>query len=172
VLRGKWVLETLIGVQAPPPPPNVPALKNGTDLGSMRERLAVHAKNPVCASCHATLDGPGFALENFDAIGRWRNADGGSAIDANVQMADGATVDGPAGLRDWLVERQELVVTTVTLKLLSYAIGRPAKLADMPAVRAIVRDGAATNYRWSSIIEGIVRSQPFRTRPLARDTTR
>jgi len=172
VLRGKWVLETLVGVQAPPPPPNVPALKNGTDLGSMRERLAAHAKNPVCASCHATMDGPGFALENFDAIGRWRNVDGGSAIDANSKMADGATVDGPAGLRDWLVERQELVVTTVTLKLLSYAIERPAKLADMPAVRAIVRDAAATNYRWSSIVEGIVRSQPFRTRPVVRDTSR
>jgi beta-lactamase regulating signal transducer with metallopeptidase domain len=172
VLRGKWVLETLIGVQAPPPPPNVPALKNGTDLGSMRERMAAHAKNPVCASCHATMDGPGFALENFDAIGRWRNADGGSTIDASIQMADGATVDGPAGLRDWLVERQDLVVTTVTLKLLSYAIERPAKLADMPAVRTIVRDAAAANYRWSSIIEGIVRSQPFRTRPLARDTSR
>jgi beta-lactamase regulating signal transducer with metallopeptidase domain len=172
VLRGKWVLETLIGAQAPPPPPNVPALKNGTDLGSMRERLTAHTKNPMCASCHATLDGPGFALENFDAIGKWRNADGGSVIDANVQMADGAAVDGPAGLRDWLVERQDLVVTTATLKLLSYAIDRPAKLADMPAVRAIVRDAAATNYRWSSIIEGIVRSQPFRTRPLPRDTTR
>jgi len=171
VLRGKWVLETLIGVQAPPPPPNVPALKNSTE-GSMRERMNAHAKNPVCASCNATMDGPGFALENFDAIGHWRNVDGGSVIDANVQMADGAAVDGPAGLRDWLVDRQDLVVTTATLKLLSYALDRPAKLADMPAVRTILRDAAATNYRWSSIIEGIVRSQPFRTRPLARETSR
>jgi beta-lactamase regulating signal transducer with metallopeptidase domain len=172
VLRGKWVLETLVGAQAPPPPPNVPALKNGTDLGSMRERMLAHAKNPVCASCHATMDAPGFALENFDAIGRWRNADGGSVIDANAQMADGAIVDGPAGLRDWLVERQELVVSTVTLKLLSYALDRPAKLADMPAVRTILRDSAASNYRWSAIVEGVVRSQPFRTRPVAAERSR
>jgi beta-lactamase regulating signal transducer with metallopeptidase domain len=171
VLRGKWVLETLVGAQAPPPPPNVPALKNGTDLGSMRQRMEVHTKNPVCASCHAAMDGPGFALENFDAIGHWRNTDGGSVIDANSQMADGTMVDGPAGLRGWLAERQELVVTTATLKLLSYALERPAKLADMPTVRTILRDAAATNYRWSSLIEGVVRSQPFRTRPVGRDTT-
>jgi beta-lactamase regulating signal transducer with metallopeptidase domain len=171
VVRGKWVLETLLGAQAPPPPPNVPALKNGTDLGSMRQRMEAHARNPVCASCHATMDGPGFALENFDAIGRWRSVDGGAVIDASVQMPDGTLVNGPAGLRDWLVERQDVFVATATLKLLSHALDRSAKLGDMPTVRTIVRDGSTTNYRWSSIIEGIVRSQPFRTRPVARETT-
>jgi hypothetical protein len=171
VVRGKWVLETLLGAQAPPPPPNVPALKNGTDLGSMRQRMEAHARNPVCASCHATMDGPGFALENFDAIGRWRSVDGGAVIDASVQMPDGTLVNGPAGLRDWLVERQDAVVTTATLKLLSHALDRAAKLGDMPTVRTILRDASTTNYRWSSIIEGIVGSQPFRTRPVARDTT-
>jgi len=170
VLRGKWVLETLLGAQAPPPPPNVPALKSLTDAATMRQRMEAHTRNPMCASCHSYLDPPGFALDNFDAIGRWRNADGGVVIDPNAQMIDGATINGPTGLRDWLLERQELVVSTLTLKLLSYALDRPAKFADMPAVRTVVRDAAASNYRWSSILEGIVRSQPFRTRPVARDT--
>lgn len=172
VVRGKWVLETLLGAQAPPPPPNVPAIKSLTDAASMRQRMETHTRNPVCSSCHAFLDPPGFALENFDAIGRWRNADGSVLLDTNAQMIDGAAINGPAGLRDWLMERQEVVASTATLKLLSYALDRPAKLADMPAVRAILRDAAAANYRWSAIVEGIVRSQPFRTRPVAGGASR
>ncbi|MGE3509607.1 MAG: DUF1592 domain-containing protein, partial [Vicinamibacterales bacterium] len=171
VLRGKWVLANLLGAPPPPPPPDVPSLKdkdaNG-QLVSVRERLEEHRRNPVCASCHARMDPIGFALENFDATGRWRTtAEGGGPIDASGALVDGRTFEGPSGLRHVLIERQEQFVSTLTEKLLSYALGRRLEPTDQPVVRAIVRDAAASRYRWSAIVRGIVRSVPFQMRSSA-----
>jgi hypothetical protein len=127
----------------------------------MRTRLEQHRKNPACASCHVTMDSLGFALENFDAIGRWRDADAGASIDASGTLPDGTRFDGPAELRAILLERRDALVGTITLKLLAYALGRPARYSDMPAIRAIIWDAAPRRYTWSSTILGIVRSAPF-----------
>lgn len=161
VLRGKWVLETLFGVTPPPPPPNVPRMPEPDATVSGRSRLEASVKAPVCASCHATIDPIGFALENFDAIGQWRNTDGVSAIDASGVLA-GTPFNGPAELRTILVVRQEAFVHTVAARLLAYALGRELKHYDMPAVRSIVRESESGHYRWSSLINGVVRSTPFR----------
>jgi hypothetical protein len=162
VQRGKWLSETWLGVSPPPPPPNVPALKDDPEHpASMRTRMEEHRKNPVCAACHTTIDQLGFALENFDAIGRWRDAEAGMAIDASATLPDGVRFDGPAQLRGALLDRQDAIVNTVTLKLLAYALGRPARYSDMPAVRAIVWEAAPGHYKWSSAILGIVKSAPF-----------
>jgi mono/diheme cytochrome c family protein len=163
VLRGKYVLETFLGAPPPPPPPNVPALRNEDpeNPSSMRARMAQHRKNPVCASCHNGMDPLGFALENFDAIGRWRNIDGGAPIDASGTLPDGSKFDGPSQLRGVLLDRREAIASTITLKLLAYALGRPARYSDMPAVRAVVWDATPGNYKWSSVILGVVRSVPF-----------
>ena len=131
----------------------------------MRERLEVHRENPVCASCHRVMDPLGFALENFDAIGRWRSeGDGGTPVDSAGVLADGTPVDGPASLVDALLIRPESFVITVTEKLLTYGLGRGVEYFDAPAVRRIVRDAAAEDYRWSAIIAGIARSVPFQMR--------
>ena len=167
VLRGKWVLDTLLGAPPPPPPPDVPSLPDrgvgGRPL-SGRERLEQHRENPVCATCHSQMDPLGFALENFDAIGAWRDSDGGVPIDASGAMPDGASFRGVAGLRTTLLGHREQFVDTVIARLLSYALGRPVEYRDLPAIREVRRDAAPSRYRWSSIVLGIVQSTPFRMR--------
>ena len=167
VVRGKWVLENILGTPPPPPPPDVPDLPEreaGEEPRSMRARLEAHRANPVCSACHARMDPLGFALEHFDAVGKWRAAEGGVPIDASGALPDGTTFDGLPGLRDVLLARQDEFVTTVTEKLLTYALGRGIEHYDRPAIRAIVRDAAADGYRWSSLVLGIARSLPFQLR--------
>jgi len=168
VVRGKWLLENLLGAPPPPPPANVPALKEngeGSAPTSVRERLEAHRKNPVCASCHARMDPLGFALENFDAIGKWRSVDDtGKPIDASGVLPDGTAFTGPVEFRRALLARSEEMVFALTEKLLTYAIGRGLEYYDMPAVRAIVHRAAPSEYRWSAILLGIVQSTPFRMR--------
>ncbi len=169
VLRGKWLLENVLGTPPPPPPPDVPALEENDGAAaaprSVRERLEQHRSNPVCASCHQIMDPLGFALENFDGIGRWRTMGaGGTAIDAGGTLTDGTPVDGPATLRDALVARGEDFVTTVTEKLMTYALGRGVEYYDAPALRQVVREAASDDYRWSALVAGIVRSTPFQMR--------
>jgi hypothetical protein len=168
VLRGKWLLETIVGAPPPEPPANVPGLPDRGEDGrpaSVRERLEVHRRNPVCASCHAPMDPLGFALENFDAIGKWRDvSEAGTPIDATGMLPNGVRFEGPAGLRTVLLQRPEQFAATVAEKLLAYATGRGLQYYDRPSVRAIVRDAAPGGYRWSSLIVGIVNSMPFRMR--------
>jgi hypothetical protein len=164
VLRGRWLLETLLGAPPPPPPPDVPPLKeNGADgeRHSMRERLDAHRKNPGCAICHVRMDPLGFSLENFDALGKWRAASDGVAVDASASLPDGSRFDGVTGLRALLASHREDFVRTFADRLLSYALGRGTELSDQPAVRQIVRETAAQDYRWSAIITAIVHSTPF-----------
>jgi uncharacterized protein DUF1592/uncharacterized protein DUF1588/uncharacterized protein DUF1585/uncharacterized protein DUF1595 len=160
-LRGKFILENLLGSPPPPPPPNVPSLKEDKDVSQlpMRQRMELHRTNPVCASCHARMDPLGFALENFDGLGRWR-----PGVDASGVLPDGTTIDGPGGLRRVLLDKKDQFVETATERLLTYALGRGVEPFDMPAVRRIVRDSAATEYRWSSLVTGIVTSVPFQMR--------
>ena len=168
VVRGKWVLENILGTPPPPPPPDVPDLPERADDGtvaSLRARLEAHRANPVCSNCHARMDPLGFALENFDAVGKWRDKGvAGTRIDPSGTLPDGTAFDGFPGLRDILLERREEFVTTVTEKLLTYALGRGVEHYDRPAIRAIVREAAANDYRWSSLILGIARSLPFQMR--------
>ena len=171
VVRGQWVLETLLGAPPPPPPPNVPPLQenDGTsEPTSLRERMAAHRSNPVCASCHRRMDPMGFALENFDGIGKWRDEDDGIPIETVTLLPDGTEIDSPQRFREVLLEGDEFVLT-VAEKLLTYAIGRGVDHHDAPAVRQIVRDIAGDGYRWSSLVSGIVNSQPFRMRRVAED---
>ena len=168
VVRGKWVLENILGTPPPPPPPDVPDLPERADDGtvaSLRARLEAHRANPVCSNCHARMDPLGFALENFDAVGKWRDTGiAGAPIDPSGTLPDGTAFDGFPGLRDILLERREEFVTTVTEKLLTYALGRGVEHYDRPAIRAIVREAAANDYRWSSLILGVARSLPFQMR--------
>jgi mono/diheme cytochrome c family protein len=166
VVRGKWILENLLGTPLPPPPPDVPALEEkpnpGEEEKSMRLRIAQHRANPACASCHAMMDPLGLSLENFDMVGRWREVDEALVpIDASVALPDGTKFDGPAGLRGVLLSDPDRFVRTVTEKMLTYALGRGLEHYDMPAVRKIARDAARHNYRASSLIVGIVNSRPF-----------
>lgn len=164
VIRGKWLLDNLLGMPPPPPPPNVPALKDSGANGrpaSVRERMEEHRKNPACAVCHVRMDPLGFALENFDAVGKWRSSSDGLPIDASASLPDGTKFDGVPSLRQVLVSRKEDFLNTFTAKLLTYALGREIEYYDLPAVRKIVNAAAADNYRWSSVILGIVSSTPF-----------
>jgi hypothetical protein len=165
-LRGKWVLANLLGAPPPAPPANVPDLASADRQKprTVRERLAGHRENPVCASCHAQMDPIGLALEPFDAVGKWRTHDAGAPIDASSALPDGAKLAGPAGVRDLLVGQRERFAATVTEKLLTYALGRGLEVSDAPAVRRIVRNAASTGYRWSSLLNGIVESVPFQMR--------
>jgi hypothetical protein len=167
VLRGAFVLRTFFGTPPPPPPPNVPALKTGNpdEPSTLRTRMEAAVKAPVCASCHSLIDPLGFALENFDAVGRWRNTDAGLPIDASGAFAT-RPFRGPAEFRLALLERSDAFVRAVTERLLSYALDRPITHLEMPAVRTIVRNAAVDGYRWSSIITGVVVSTPFQTRRL------
>jgi len=167
VLRGKWVLENVLGLPVPPPPPDIPQLmgnEEGKKPKTLREQMAEHRADPVCASCHKVMDPVGFALENFDAVGAWRSREPGGPIDASGQLADGTRVDGVVTLRKAILDRPELFVGTMTEKLMIYALGRGVEAQDMPAVRAIIRDAAANDYRFSAMVLGIVRSVPFRMR--------
>jgi hypothetical protein len=166
VLRGKWLLDNIFGVVVPPPPANVDTslaeIKPGTVPPTIRERLAQHRTNPACASCHAVIDPPGFALEHFDAIGGFRTIDeSGRPVDAAGTLVNGATVQGLAGLRAFLLRRPDQFPATLTEKLLAYALGRRLEYSDRPAVRQIVRAAAAHDYRWSSLILEIVKSPTF-----------
>ena len=171
VLRGRWLLEAIFGAPPPGPPPDVPALpeRGENDApASMRERLERHRRNPACASCHRLIDPPGFMLEHYDAIGRWRSVtETGLPVDAAGTMPNGVTAVGLAGLRKMLLDEPEQFVDTLTERLLAYAIGREPRYYDRPTVRRIVRNAAADEYRWSSVILGIVDSPAFRMRRAA-----
>ena len=172
-IRGKWVMEQLLGTPPPPPPANVPSLKEDASARTMtmRERMEQHRANPACAVCHRTMDPLGFALENFDGLGRWRDSTGAGTgpIDAAGVLPDGSTFDGPAGLREVLLGRKEQFVETFTERLLTYALGRGVEEYDQPALRKIAREAAPDNARWSSIILGVVRSVPFQMRRVSDD---
>lgn len=164
VVRGFWVLESLLGMPPPPPPPNVPDLKTQTDDGrplSMRAQMEQHRQNPSCAVCHVRMDPLGFSLENFDTLGRWRTMSGGQPVDAAAVFADGTPIDGVKGLRAFLLKHQDSYVHNFISKMLTYALGRQVDYRDQPAIRKIERDAAASGYRWSAIIRGIVSSTPF-----------
>jgi hypothetical protein len=166
VVRGKWILENLIGTPPPPAPANVPPFPEETPGApkSVRARMEQHRASPVCASCHRIMDPIGLALENFDAVGVWRTHEAGTAIDASGELADGSRITGAVELRDSLLKRPEVLVGTMTEKLLTYALGRGLEAEDMPAVRRIVRAAAADGYRFSSLVRGIVMSVPFQMR--------
>lgn len=166
VLRGNWVLENLLGTPAPPPPPNVPTLEDNTVDASLpiRARLASHRANIACAVCHDLIDPVGFALENFDAIGRWRDFENGHPVDSNGGLPDGAEFEGVGGLEDALASRPDLLAHTLTEKLLTYALGRGIESYDQPAIRKIVSDAASNDYRFADLVEGIVFSVPFQMR--------
>lgn len=166
VIRGKWILENVLGMPPPAPPADVPELSEKTISGelSIRERLAEHRANPACASCHNPMDPLGFALENYDAVGRWRTLDGGLPIDPSGELMDGTRVAGVADLERALLARPELFAATLTEKLLTFALGRGVEYYDAPAVRAVVRAASENDYRFSSIILGIVGSSPFQMR--------
>jgi hypothetical protein len=173
VLRGKWILDNILGMPPPQPPPDVPPLqdtKSGEQLLSMRDRMVAHRANPTCAACHQLMDPAGLSMEHFDAIGRWRaRGDGGSSIDASGSLPGGPAFDGVDGLRQALVAQPELFVRAMTEKLITFALGRGVDYRDKPAVRAIARsavDGApaAPTWRFSSVVLAIVESAPFQMR--------
>jgi hypothetical protein len=164
VVRGKWVMEQILGVSPPPPPPNVPPLAENQENAkpkSVRERLESHRVHEPCATCHKLMDPIGFALENFDAVGAWRANDLDSRIEPSGQLYDGTKMNGPVDLRNALMARSDLFVRSFTVKLLSYALGRGVEYYDMPSVRSIERKAAASDYRFSSLVMGIVKSTPF-----------
>jgi hypothetical protein len=166
VLRGKWVLENLLGAPPPPPPPNVPPLKEnapGAKPTALRERMEEHRKNAVCASCHSRMDPLGFALEHFDAIGKWRENDGGADINSTITL-DGTTITSPKAFREALLGRGGQFVSTVAEKLLGYALDRGVDYSDAPTVRQFTRDLTQNDYRWSSLVLDIVKSGPFQMR--------
>ena len=173
VIRGKWILENILGTPPPPPPPNVPDLVEERDprkVLPMREQLAAHRANPVCASCHAQMDQLGFALENFDAIGEWRDVySSGLPIDVSAELPDGTRFDGPTELRKVLLSYSEQFLTTATDRLLTYALGRGLEASDAPAVRQIKREAAQENYSFRSLVQGIAVSMPFRMRMASGD---
>ncbi|MEX2262691.1 MAG: DUF1592 domain-containing protein [Bryobacteraceae bacterium] len=167
VIRGKWVLDNLLGVPPPPPPAVVPALRENAGIGktvSIRERLAEHRDNPACSGCHRLMDPIGFAMENYDAVGRWRAVEDGVRIDASGSLPDGSKFEGVSGLQQALLSRPELFASTFTEKLLTYALGRGVEYYDSPAVRKVVREARTNDYRFSSMILGIVNSTPFQGR--------
>jgi hypothetical protein len=167
VVRGKWILENILGTPVPPPPPDVPVLKGnqeGQKPRTMREQMAEHRANAVCASCHKTMDSIGFAMENFDAVGAWRTREAGQPIDATGALADGTKIDGVVTLRNALVSRPELFAGTLTEKLLVYALGRGLDYRDRPTVRAILHEASRDNYRFSALILGVAHSAAFQLR--------
>jgi mono/diheme cytochrome c family protein len=168
VQRGAWVLENLLGMRPPSPPPGVETNLDGkTESGratTIRERMELHRNNPTCAACHNIMDPVGFSLENFDLVGKWRDLDGKTPIDPTAEMVDGTKLDGPASLKRALLARSNMFVSVATEKLMTYATGRAVTPYDMPAVRRIIRDSANTNYRLSALILGVVKSEPFQMR--------
>ena len=174
VIRGKWILENIFGAPPPPPPPNVPDLKDERDprkILPMREQMAAHRKNPVCAGCHAQMDQLGFSLENFDGIGEWREIYvSGAPVNASAELPDGTKFNGPAELRQVLMRHSDEFLTTMTEKLLIYALGRGLEASDAPAVRRIKREAAADNLRFGSLIQSVVTSVPFQMKLAHADT--
>jgi hypothetical protein len=166
VIRGKWVLENILGTPPPPPPANVPALADNTVSSSLsvRERLAAHRANAACVGCHKLMDPAGFALEHFDAVGRWRDFEEGRPIDSTGGLPDGSQFEGVTGLERAILKRPEVFVSALTEKLLTFALGRRVESFDAPAIRKIERDSRAGNYRFSSLIIGIATSTPFQMR--------
>jgi hypothetical protein len=166
VTRGKWILDNLLGLPPGDPPPNVPSIDASASTGpqTLRQQMTRHRQDPVCAACHQVMDPFGFALENFDAVGRWRDLDNGLAIDAEAALFDGSTVPGVIGLRGFLLGKRELFVQTATEKLMTYALGRSLTAADEPAVRQIMRTAAGSDYAFSSIVLALVASAPFQMR--------
>ena len=169
VARGKWYLQTFLGVSPPDPPPNVTAIKErtadttgNTRVPTMRETMALHTTNPTCATCHKIFEPMGLALENFDAVGTWRTMDGDNPVDPNGVMVDGTKLEGVASLRNVLVGRSDQFARVVAEKMMIYALGRGVEFEDMPQVRSIVRDAAASKYKFSSLVMSIVKSDPFR----------
>ncbi|HUK34271.1 MAG TPA: DUF1592 domain-containing protein, partial [Vicinamibacterales bacterium] len=174
VLRGKYILENILGTPPPSPPANVPPLKETGDNGKplpLRTLMEQHRATPACATCHRVMDPLGFSLENFDATGRWRVREAAGVVDASGQLADGTPVDGPVALRKALLKHPEQFVRTMTEKMLTYALGRGLEYYDMPVVRQIARDAASQNYRFSSIVLGIVNSAPFQKKLKADNAT-
>jgi hypothetical protein len=167
VQRGKWILTNLLGVPPTPPPPNVPPLKDQSENGkprSLRETMEEHRANAVCAGCHKVMDPIGFSMENFDAVGAWRTNDHGAPIDSKDTVFNGTVVDGITGLRQMLASRPDVFVGVMTEKMLTYAIGRGITTSDMPAVRKIVQNARSKDYRFSSLVVGVVNSTPFQYR--------
>ena len=167
VIRGKWILSNILGIPPPPPPAFVPSLKENAGVGNnvpMRARLAQHRANPACSGCHQLMDPVGFSLENFDAVGRWRTMEDTTPIDASGGLPDGSKFTGVSGLQKAMVSRPDIFVTTFCDKLLTYALGRGVEYYDAPAIRKVVRDSEAQDYRFSSIVLGIVKSAPFQMR--------
>jgi hypothetical protein len=165
-MRGKWVMEVLLGSPPPPPPPNVPLLEETSGVASgrvlsVRARMEEHRKNPACTSCHRAIDPLGLALENFDVTGKWRIKDGDVPIDASGELYDGTKMDGPDGLRAALLKHKDAVVLSFTESLMTYALGRRVETRDMPAVRQIIRDAARNDYRLSSFVLGVARTAAF-----------
>jgi hypothetical protein len=171
VLRGKWILENVLGTPPPPPLPNVPPLVASSEAAprTLRERMEQHRASPTCAGCHKVLDPLGFALENFDGVGAWRTREAGLPIDASGLLADGTKVDGVVALRNALVARADIFVQTLTEKLMIYALGRGLKAYDMPAVRDIVRQTEKQDHRFSALIMGVVTATPFQMRMAGDD---
>jgi hypothetical protein len=166
-VRGKGIMQIFLGVSPPDPPPNVPTLKDqgtavhGGAKPTMRQQMEMHRKNAPCSTCHKIMDPIGFSMENFDAVGTWRTTDNGSPIDASGVLVDGSKLDGVKGIREALLRYSPQFVRVVTEKLFIYALGRGTEYYDMPLIRSIVRDSESKNYRFSSLILGIVRSEPF-----------
>ena len=166
MLRGKWILENVLGSPPPPPPPDVPDLEDHANNSpkDLRAALEKHRASPACASCHSRLDPLGFSLENYDAIGKFRKTEGGAPIDSSGALPNGRLLEGPSGLKQVLMSRQDEFVDCLAEKLLIYALGRGLEPADMPIVRQIRRDAAKGNYRFSALVESIVNSVPFQMR--------
>jgi hypothetical protein len=170
VYRGKFVLATFLNTPPPPPLPNVPALEEAAKGAkaapkTVRETLELHRSSPVCASCHRIIDPPGFALENFNSVGQWREkTENGAAIDTGGVLADGTKVNGPVALRNAILSRPDAFMTVLTERIMTYALGRGIEPSDMPVVRSIVRKAGQGNYRLMSIVQSIVESEPFQMR--------
>ena len=165
VLRGKYVLTNILGTPPPEAPANVPPLdETPAKARSMRDRMEEHRRNPTCANCHKLMDPIGLSLENFDGIGRWRTVDNGAAIDASAQLADGSKIEGPAALRQALLRRPDMFARNVTEMLMTYALGHRVEYYDMPYVRAILKESGKNDYRFSSLVLGIIRSPAFQRR--------
>ena len=171
VVRGKWLLTNILGAPPPPPPPNVPALKENGEGGeppsTVRERMEAHRRNPACASCHVRMDPMGFSLENFSAIGKWRSTEVGAPVDASGVFPDGSKFSTPSEFRTILMTHREEFVQTLTTKLTTYALGRGVEFYDMPTIRAIIRNASSADYRWTSLVLGIVKSAPFQMNRIA-----
>jgi hypothetical protein len=165
VLRGKWILDNLLGTPPPPAPANVPPLEDSPEMPrTMRQQMEQHRRNPACANCHRIMDPLGFTLENFDAVGAWRSREPGGPVDATGMLTDGTTLDGVVALRQALLRKPDVIVATFTEKLLTYALGRGLSAYDMPAIRTIVREAGRRDYRFSEIVLGVVNSLPFQMR--------